>query len=1203
VVNQRDTGFVTGSRTAGPRSRVRVPARFAAILVAVALLAPAAVVTPAPTARAAEPSKVPPAAKELRPSRGTARGPRLRGATPTEVETAGLRKGTGACEGLYEDPAAKAAWEASPAADRGLPPCVAAPDFVAEPTASAAIVTGQGGDLVAPPVQCFATGPFVKVFYVYRSGSTNRLSSWRPTIVRAIAAADLHFDRAAEAVGGATRHVRWLMDASCELSITAVAVTSSHVTDTSPFTILGDLVAKGVLASSEKALAFTDDGGSSCNGLAGIATAATDDSPGSTNVANSGRSLARVFGWCTADPDMRSVDLGSIAAHELMHTLGAVQPTAPHATPNGHCTDEDDAMCYADGGGAMQDVCPAELLLGAFDCNKDDYFNPAPPAGTYLATHWNTANNVFLARADATAASPMAPQVAITSPSAGAEAAGDVTVEIGATADGGTSIARVDIYVNGVLKASPASAPYRVTLPTTQDPDTGQAPPNGPMTIDAVAWDAAGRWAFAPRVSVIVANPKVRLTAPRDGALVGGPVAWSAEPVASSGRSVVKVELLADGEVVATDATAPYGGSWDSSASDWVTTSLVARVTDSAGVVAMSPGRDIGLERISAGALAPQSAPAGAPVRLAARFYAWPRHSGVDRVDFYVTPQGSVPVLVGSASGPTYATWWTPPAEGVYSVVAHAVGEVAPAVDSAPTWFEIATPLAGASLGITSPTDGASLGGSSALLSAVLTLPADWAATGVEFQVDGWEDALPAALVGGAWQASWGLGAVVPGSHMVTAVAYVERAATGETRAIGAPGIVVLRPGPAISLTAPAPGAIVGGDLTVSAAWTALPSDPVTGVELCAGVSRCSWVDVASGMSSATQTLGAGDLPAVGTAQIWASAYTAAGRAVSDPVDVTIAAEQLAITSPAQDARVGGRIRLAATALAVGGARVERVVFRIDGRPVASADEVGWDGPYEAEWNTSLEAAGAHELSASAQLSDGRTLETAGLAITVVQPGLLVNPIAGIGALAEVRLTSSATVRWSATPAAAPITSYDVRYRRASWNGRLGGYVAWKTATTATSASVSIPVGYTYCFSVRAHDALPSVSAWSAEGCTTRGLDDRSLARSGSWTSGTGTSYYLGTYRRSYTNGAKLTRTGVVARSVFIVATTCPTCGTVRVYLGPELLSTVRLVTRTTRNRQVIPIAWFCTERTGTLTIKVVSSHRKVVIDGVAFGK
>jgi len=84
-----------------------------------------------------------------------------------------------------------------------------------------------------------------------------------------------------------------------------------------------------------------------------------------------------------------------------MHTMGGVQSSAPHGTAGEHCWDESDRMCYQDGsaGEVLAYPCLAanERL---FDCNHDDYYNTNPPAGSYLATHWNTANNAFLAQTD-----------------------------------------------------------------------------------------------------------------------------------------------------------------------------------------------------------------------------------------------------------------------------------------------------------------------------------------------------------------------------------------------------------------------------------------------------------------------------------------------------------------------------------------------------------------------------------------------------------------------------------------------------------------------------------------------------------------------------------------------------------------------------------------------------------------------------------
>ena len=54
-------------------------------------------------------------------------------------------------------------------------------------------------------------------------------------------------------------------------------------------------------------------------------------------------------------------------------------------------------MCYVDGPGVVvRRVCPDQAHEGLLDCNHDDYFSLNPAAGSYLATHWNTAESSFL---------------------------------------------------------------------------------------------------------------------------------------------------------------------------------------------------------------------------------------------------------------------------------------------------------------------------------------------------------------------------------------------------------------------------------------------------------------------------------------------------------------------------------------------------------------------------------------------------------------------------------------------------------------------------------------------------------------------------------------------------------------------------------------------------------------------------------------
>jgi len=209
-------------------------------------------------------------------------------------------------------------------------------------------------------------------------------------------------------------------------------------------------------------------------------------------------------------------------------------------------------------------------------------------------------------------------------------------------------------------------------------------------------------------------------------------------------------------------------------------------------------------------------------------------------------------------------------------------------------------------------------------------------------------------------------------------------------------------------------------------------------------------------------------------------------------------------------------------------------------------------------------------------------------------------PTAVLKTLPTFLATSAVPLSWSAEPAFDPVASYEVRYRRAAWNGGFGPFVTWKADTTATSGTLTAWAGYTYCVSVHARDTAGVRSFSTPETCTAVPLDDRSLSRSSGWSAGTGDAYYRSTYVRSSTYGAKLTRTGVVAKRIALLATTCPTCGTVKVYWGSTLLKTISLHSDATVTGKLISVASFSGARTGTLAIKVSSSGKKVIIDGVA---
>jgi hypothetical protein len=239
---------------------------------------------------------------------------------------------------------------------------------------------------------------------------------------------------------------------------------------------------------------------------------------------------------------------------------------------------------------------------------------------------------------------------------------------------------------------------------------------------------------------------------------------------------------------------------------------------------------------------------------------------------------------------------------------------------------------------------------------------------------------------------------------------------------------------------------------------------------------------------------------------------------------------------------------------------------------------------------------------ADGYMTDGETANY-GLPLSLVAtPGsvtVAAHPTAAITALPLWLAATDIPVAWTGTPAGAAIATYDVRYRRAAWNSGFGVLTPWQTDTAATGATFVGLAGSTYCFSARSKDGDGFYSAWTAETCTATPLDDRSLVKSGTWTKSTGPAYYRATYYSSKSTTAKLTRTGIKAKRIAIVATTCPTCGSVKVYLGTTLLKSISLKSATTINKRLITVKVYTSVKTGTIVIKPGTAGKKTIIDGL----
>lgn len=107
----------------------------------------------------------------------------------------------------------------------------------------------------------------------------------------------------------------------------------------------------------------------------GFAFMSTDDRPGVDNVHNQS-SFAAVSRRCLS---------AYVVAHELLHSIGAVQPSAPHGTADFHSI-EFDIM-----GAPEYDRCG---IHDKIDCNNDDYFSLSP--GNRFDGRWNSADSIFL---------------------------------------------------------------------------------------------------------------------------------------------------------------------------------------------------------------------------------------------------------------------------------------------------------------------------------------------------------------------------------------------------------------------------------------------------------------------------------------------------------------------------------------------------------------------------------------------------------------------------------------------------------------------------------------------------------------------------------------------------------------------------------------------------------------------------------------
>lgn len=880
----------------------------------------------------------------------------LRAATPAEIARAGLRPGTGSCAGSYED-------ASQPEGTRGKT-CSHGPDIMEEQTVAAGAddpsvyaagsPTPSNGQ-IGTTIPCYSTGPFVRVMYVY--DSVNRLDAAspgarRPLIREVIALTDRLFYNAAKATDG-YRRVRWRMTSACNLSIKAIKMSTAM----GPTQMRQALISGGHMSSSEKGLVFLEQ--QSCSGVAELFD---DKTRSSTNRNNQGAMLAQASVFFCLNAQSTVADGGLIAAHELLHTLGAVQDYAPYSTEAGHCWDETDVMCYADGSGdAMRQRCPV-VSPEPIDCGKDTYFDVTPSSTEWLAKYWNTASNRFLARTSTSKTDKLdRPTLSITSPTNGATVGGAMKISVTAAAPSGSTVNRVEFFIDGTKVGTDTTSPYSYTVDTRWDGVTGYRNRTA-LDITAYVVDSYNRSKKSSLVEVTVDSPTVRLLTPTPQTAVGASGSWSAAAGAGAGRTVTKVELLVNGTLASTDMTAPYGGTFSPpvSAASGDAVTVAARVTDSGGSTRTTPARSVTVRRSTIEWVSPTYGYENVtgPSMLAVAV----EGSDVTGVEFFVDN-----VSIGTDATTPYSMLWsgsaTPGDHIARAVVHHSIG---PDVVSYDATLALAPSPDSAS--ITTPSNDAALSGST-----TITAEATGTPDSVSIQVDGNE---VASLYSAPYTTTIDASTLSPGTHIVRAVAsywsYDEITDTYDSWTATSAGTVVTTAPTlgTVAFSSPSSDATVSGatvpfglSVSLASGWAVNSMDYFINERNQGWDYEAPWT---GSFDSTTLPDGTYTLRAVATLY---NTTSSARATVTATRSVNIANLAVTLVEPHAGENVFGTKVLTATVRLDPEARVEWVRFYVDNV------YVGRDGtaPYAYSWASTTVANGSHTFKAVATTSDGRT--------------------------------------------------------------------------------------------------------------------------------------------------------------------------------------------------------------------------------------
>lgn len=141
--------------------------------------------------------------------------------------------------------------------------------------------------------------------------------------------------------------------------------------------------------------------------------------------------------------------------------------------------------------------------------------------------------------------------------------------------------------------------------------------------------------------------------------------------------------------------------------------------------------------------------------------------------------------------------------------------------------------------------------------------------------------------------------------------------------------------------------------------------------------------------------------------------------------------------------------------------------------------------------------------------------------------------------------------------------------------------------------------GTTYCYRSKAFDKLANSDYDGVPSCTSTPFDERSFLRGAGWHRVTARGFLGRSYLYTGVTGAWLQSASALTVShAALIATTCPKCGSVTMYVGRTKVGTVSLAKKTTTARAVVSFPWLPAHPTGVVKL-VVSKPGLVRVDGV----